>query len=132
MAEYMKHYSAGIEEIDNQHLELLARFDRFVAALDSNEGRERLAPLVAFLAEYTNTHFATEEGYHRLNGYPGAESHREEHRGIRNRMLELRAKLDEEGASDALVQSTSRMLVHCLSDHFCKADKAFADFIRSR
>lgn len=126
------HISTGIEEIDNQHRELIAKFDEFVAAVENNEGRGKLASLVLFLVLFTKSHFATEENYHRLYGYPGADSHREAHGTIRENLLKLKAELEEEGASDALVQSTSRMMVRCLVEHFCKADKEFADFVMSR
>ncbi len=126
------HFSTGIKEIDNQHRELIAKFDEFVAAVENNEGRGKLAPLVLFLVLFTKAHFATEERYHGLYGYPDADSHREAHGAIREDLLKLKGELEEEGASDALVQSTSRMMVRGLVEHFCKADKGFADFAMSR
>ncbi len=41
-------FSTGVEEIDNQHRELIARFDAFVAAVENDQGRGTVAPMVVW------------------------------------------------------------------------------------
>jgi hemerythrin len=55
--EWRDSLAIGVEAIDNQHKELLLRFDRLLKACQSGQGIEELKKLQTFLEEYVRTHF---------------------------------------------------------------------------
>ena len=66
-------------KINNQHKELLLRFDRLLNACQEGWGAAELKKLQAFLEKYVQTHFNHEEALQRLHKYPDYEAHRAEH-----------------------------------------------------
>ncbi len=59
--EWRDSLAIGVEAIDNQHKELLLRFDRLLNACQTGKGIEELKKLQVFLGEYVHTHFNDEE-----------------------------------------------------------------------
>ena len=51
----------GHETVDNQHRELLERFDSLLSACKAGEGKPELARLIDFLDQYVIHHFYEEE-----------------------------------------------------------------------
>ena len=66
----------GVPQIDEQHRELLRQFETLLVAIHENRPEERIPELLAFLADYVNTHFFTEEEHMRGTRYPGYVAHK--------------------------------------------------------
>ena len=74
--------SVEIEEIDDQHKELLVMINRLHGATVSGDWSKRIVTLTDILMgliDYLQYHFATEEKYMILHEYPGYEEHHKEH-----------------------------------------------------
>jgi len=62
--------SVGIEQIDCQHKQWIAHFNAAVDAMGAKLGTDHIIKDLGFLVDYTETHFAAEEGYMTAAKYP--------------------------------------------------------------
>ncbi|HIJ80910.1 MAG TPA: bacteriohemerythrin [Desulfuromonadales bacterium] len=119
----------GVESIDNQHKELLTRFDGLLSACQAGQGIEELKKLQAFLGEYVFTHFNDEERLQRLHSYPAYEAHRSEHQYFIEQIKKLMAETDKNGISTHHVIETNNLLLKWLLNHISKVDTEFGAFL---
>jgi hemerythrin len=121
----------GVEAIDNQHKELLLRFDRLLNACHAGQGIEELKRLQVFLEEYVHTHFNDEEALQRLHHYPAYEAHRSEHLYFIEQLNKLKSETQLEGVSTHHVVETNNMLLKWLVNHISKIDVELGIFLKS-
>lgn len=123
--------SIGVDAIDNQHKELLLRFDGLLEACQSGRGVEELKKLLTFLEEYVHTHFNDEEAIQRLHRYPAYEAHRAEHVYFIKQLDKLKTETQAEGVSTHHVVETNNMLLKWLLNHISKVDMALGEFLKA-
>lgn len=75
-------YSIGIEEIDNQHKELLALFSAVEDQVKTDQGWSAVHYSILKVIDFARFHFRFEEALMRLYGYPDYEQHCKDHRRI--------------------------------------------------
>lgn len=121
----------GVEVIDNQHKELLQRFNDLLSACESGKGKEELERLMGFLDEYVCTHFRDEEALQRLRGYPAYEAHKVEHDSFTGRVKALKEEIKKEGVAIHNVMDTNNLLLSWLINHISKVDTELGKFLRS-
>lgn len=124
--------SIGVDTIDNQHKELLKRFDTLLTACEEGKGAEELKRLLAFLEEYIHVHFTDEEALQKLHNYPGYEEHRKQHTYFINKIKELRAETSQNGFLTHNVIETNSLLLKWLLNHISKVDTELGKFLNSR
>lgn len=129
--EWRDSLSIGVDAIDNQHKELLLRFDKLLNACQAGKGIEELSRLQAFLGEYVHTHFSDEEELQRLHRYPEYEAHRAEHIYFIDKISKLKSETEQDGVSTHHVVETNSMLLKWLINHISIVDKKLGAFIRS-
>lgn len=120
----------GVEAIDNQHKELLVRFDRLLISCEEGRGAEELKKLLSFLEEYVHTHFKDEEALQRLHRFPGYQEHCAQHAYFINQIRELRNETNKEGFSLHHIIETNYLLLKWLLDHISKVDKELGTYIK--
>lgn len=120
----------GIEVIDNQHKELLLRFDRLLKACEEGRGSVELKKLLSFLEEYVLTHFRDEEAFQRLHRFPGYHEHCAQHAYFEAKIKDLRAETNLAGFSVHHVLETNNLLLKWLLNHISKVDKELGNFIK--
>lgn len=123
--------ATGVEVIDNQHRELLLRFDRLLTACQTGGGAEELKKLQAFLEEYVHTHFNDEEALQRQYHYPDYEAHRAEHLSFIREINKLKLEVEQEGVSTHNVVETNSMLLKWLINHISIVDTRLGAFLKS-
>jgi hemerythrin len=128
--EWRDSLSIGVETIDNQHKELLLRFDRLLTACQEGKGIEELKGLQLFLEEYVHSHFNDEEALQKLHSYPAFEDHRAEHRYFIGQLNKLKAGTEQYGASIHHVVETNNMLLKWLINHISKVDMKLGAFLK--
>ena len=121
--------ATGVEAIDNQHKELLLRFDHLLNACKEGKGIDELKGLLEFLSEYVRTHFNDEQAIQRLHGYPGYEDHCKEHESFVVRLKTLRQDIDTEGLAVHHVMETNNLLLKWLINHISVIDKELGKFL---
>ena len=67
--------AVGIDEIDEQHQEIIRRAGQFLESL-ADRSRQDTGILLAYLRTYCVTHFGAEEAWMRESGYPDMPSTR--------------------------------------------------------
>ena len=126
---WKRDFAIGVVEIDGQHQELFARFDRLLTAIQKGSGPAELRTTFAFLDDYTRRHFRAEEELQRRSRYPHLPMHRDEHRGFEARLSDLKERLEREGATEDLAHLTSHVLVQWLIEHICRLDRDLAGYL---
>lgn len=121
----------GVTAIDNQHKELLLRFDKLLNACQTGQGIEELKKLQIFLEEYVHTHFNDEEAIQRLHRYPGYEAHRREHLYFIEQLKKLTSETKVQGVSTHHVVETNNLLLKWLLNHISKVDMELGAFLKS-
>ncbi|MDD2542092.1 MAG: bacteriohemerythrin [Desulfuromonadaceae bacterium] len=124
--------SIGVEAIDNQHKELLDRFDRLLNACQSGKGVEELKKLQTFLGEYVHSHFSDEEALQRRHHYPEYDAHLAQHKYFIDQINTLEAETTLEGVSTHHVVETNNLLLKWLLNHISKVDKELGTYIQSQ
>lgn len=124
--------SVGVEQIDNQHKELLIRFDSLLSACQTGRGVEEVKSLQTFLGVYVFTHFNDEECLQRLHKYPAYEAHKAEHVYFVEQVKKLMAETEEEGVSIYHVIETNNLLLNWLLNHISKVDTQLGAFLMSK
>ncbi len=123
--------SIGVEAIDNQHKELLARFDKLLSACQAGHGVEELSNVLSFLEEYVRIHFNDEEALQKLHRYPEYDAHRTEHLYFIEQLKKLRNEIHGAGASSHHVVETNNMLLKWLLNHISIEDVKIGAFIKA-
>jgi len=121
----------GVAQIDDQHKELLLRFDRLLNACESGEGAMELKKLLLFLEEYVRFHFNDEEALQKLRRFPGYEEHRAQHAYFIARIKALREEVDKQGVMVHNVIETNNLLLKWFLHHISKVDTELGKFLNS-
>lgn len=131
MPEWREALAIGVEEIDNQHKELIRRFDDLLSACgDGGKGTTELKGLLLFLDEYIVQHFADEEKLQESKGYPGFKEHKQLHDGFVERVFELQNEILIEGIAVHHILETNNLLLKWLINHISVEDKKLGKFLR--
>ena len=120
----------GVEQIDNQHKELMGRFDMLLSACREGKGGDELRHLMTFLNDYVISHFRDEESLQRKVGFPDYDAHRQEHEAFILRLKGVKQRIDEDG--EVLVDhvlDTNKMLLDWLIKHISVRDRAIGRYI---
>ena len=124
--------ATGVEQIDRQHQELIARVNGLLAACWQGKGKAEVAETLAFLGDYVVTHFADEEKLQQEAGYPDLAAHKALHEQFIADYGQLVQEFERTGATVGLVVKVNRVVVDWLVQHISRVDKAFAEFYRTR
>ena len=124
--------AVGIELIDTQHKMLIKRLDDLKKSMAQQQGPASISSTLNFLVEYTNFHFGTEEKHMAANDYPQLEAHKQQHEAFKKILSDLEEDFEEEGATQALVESIDTLLVDWLFKHIKAIDVAFGTFLKDK
>ncbi|BCR05427.1 hemerythrin [Desulfuromonas versatilis] len=124
--------ATGMELIDQQHRELFARIDRLVGACMAGKGREETGPMLEFMENYMEEHFAAEERLMADSDYPRAEFHVQEHALFRERLEVFKRELADKGSEADLLTAVNQSIVDWLFDHVCIEDRDLGAHLRAQ
>ena len=129
--EWRESLAIGVEEIDNQHKELILRFSSLLSACEGGKGVAELRSLLSFLDEYVIKHFSDEEALQRRYEYPDYAEHRKLHEYFIGQVSDLKKEIAAEGVAVHHVLEVNNMLLKWLIHHISVVDKNLGKFIRS-
>lgn len=121
LLEWKKSYDTGIEEIDNQHRQLLEFLNELGKETASGDNR-KTAEILEGLSEYTVSHFAFEEALMEEAGYPYSNPHKHVHKTLIQRVTAFKEKL---AAGEAISEELHSFLRRWLINHIQRDDKAY-------
>ena len=82
-------YKVGIQEVDEQHKELVAMLNALHVAIVERHAKEASRKILDQLADYTHTHFLLEESLMRVTHYPGFDIHKQQHEELIKQVVDL-------------------------------------------
>lgn len=125
-------FVVGIDQVDQEHRRLFEIAGRVHDCLmtDSTTAADAARSAVAELLDYTETHFASEEGLMAAAGFPELDAHRSLHRTLiaQARDMEMRAEIGERNMPVEL----NRFIAHWLIDHIMTRDKRFGEYFAAQ
>ncbi len=129
--EWAADLAIGVEEIDEQHGELLRRAERLVRALEAGD-RVGIEPLLRSLADYARSHFECEERWMLHHEYPGFEAHRDGHRRFLDEFRGQVHELQRLGPTPGMATAIHGWLAGWMRDHLGGPDRDFGRWLRAR
>jgi len=102
----------GVAVLDQQHRRLAQMVNRLAASVTAAEDGAQIQALLDDLGRFTAYHFDTEEGLMDLYGFPGARSHKEQHRKLKDDLLAIRNQVDTSELSRTLSAVKDWLLTH--------------------
>lgn len=139
--EWNDDFLTGIDEIDEQHKEIIESVNNIYQAIEDNKSKETIIDLIKNLDFYTNSHFDIEEKYMRMFNYGGYSEHKKTHDFFKNTYEQIRFSYyyvgDDRTApkyelARVMALHLSQILMDWLNLHLNTFDKEFAAFIRSK
>ena len=128
-AEFDDTLVTGNEMIDTQHKELIDKINALLKSCELDSGKVAAIQTLGYLADYTEYHFKAEEKLQEEIGYPGYKEHKKKHDELRQVVEELHDMLEEEeGPTDAFVESVQKNVVDWLYVHIKGFDRSVAEY----
>jgi hemerythrin len=122
--------SVEVSWIDEEHKELFDRVNKLLVATQALRGRQEIAPVLEFLADYVGSHFANEQQLMQRMGYPEIDGHLEEHAHFIEAYRELAAEVLQNGPSTMVTVKLNRLLVDWLRQHVSTSDRRLGAFLK--
>ncbi|MBF8258249.1 MAG: bacteriohemerythrin [Actinobacteria bacterium] len=120
-------FSVGIKELDDQHRSFFEILNRLGEAAGRNKGIEVVGLVLQELNEYSRHHFAEEENWLRVVGFPGLQFQKKQHEFFISQVTDL---LDKYSKGDAnLPISTMEFLRDWLLSHILENDKKYGTYM---
>lgn len=125
-------YRLGIDEMDIQHARWIRLIEDFRAVAEGKllepEGFEAAESALVQLREYTASHFASEESFMAVRGYPGLDAHKKRHREleavVRGLLEELRSH-----KSSRVPLKLNLLVTIWLLEHILQEDGKYARYV---
>ncbi|EKQ57354.1 MULTISPECIES: bacteriohemerythrin [unclassified Clostridium] len=119
----------GIDSIDDQHKELIARLDQLLASIEEGKGDEEVIKTLDFLEEYVVKHFNEEEEIQTKINYPLYDIQHKQHEEFKSDLKEFRRIFETQGTSAVLALNIQKKLTDWLKNHITNLDKDLGDFL---
>jgi hemerythrin len=130
--EWSDDYLTGIAEIDRQHQGFFEAAHRLYDQILNCEGEHGVEEAVAFLRDYAERHFRTEEAFMRKHEYPSLQEHQELHEAFFEGLELLADELRVLGPSQHLADRALEVAQDWLIDHIADEDMQYAVHARRR
>jgi hemerythrin len=121
---WREQYSVHVPQIDDQHRTLIRLINDLHSAMAQGKGRDVMTAILNDLVRYTDSHFASEEGWLERKGYSRLAEHRQIHAELRRQVVELRQKFQT--GSLAITMEVMQFLKNWLRGHILEKDMAYS------
>jgi hemerythrin len=123
-------FSLGIEELDDQHADLINWVNHFYNSMGKSKERHQMGILLTRLSEFSAIHFPGEETLMEIVAFPFLEDHRNQHIKFSAQIEDFRQRYEQrELLSSADILGVMRELI---LDHIQNEDQKLAEHIDSR
>ncbi|MDW7774534.1 MAG: bacteriohemerythrin [Desulfobulbaceae bacterium] len=117
----------NIEVIDQQHEQLIKAITKLEKAMLKGESRTVMKDIFNELTIFLTIHFQTEEKIFESITYPGAERHKEEHRGFIRKVNTFKDEFEDEKIG--LAVEIMNFMCDWVLNHIKNVDREYADLI---
>lgn len=130
--EWTESLATGAFAIDSQHRVWIQRYNDFIAAINAHKGPDVARNTLAFLIDYTRSHFALEEKAMAATAYPEAADHKAKHQELLLTVANLEDDLEEEGPTPALADHIQKFLGNWLVNHIKTVDVRLGAHLKAK
>jgi len=130
LIEWSDSLSVHVKQIDREHQQLVELINNLHEAMKARAGKETVGIAIECLIKYTEFHFGAEEALMAKHGYLSSAGHRAAHRTFVQKTQEF-AKGYAVGKL-LLSMDVMNFLKVWLTEHICKVDKEFGNFLNSK
>jgi hemerythrin len=130
MVKWKASMSVGIDEIDEQHQEIIRRAGKFLESL-ADRSRQDTGILLSYLRNYCVTHFGAEEAWMRESSYPGRADHQKEHDGFIKELMRLSAEHEKPRGPGLKPAEVGQWIDEWLTSHVAGSDLELARHLRA-
>ena len=131
LTDWQQELATGNADIDEQHKELFRKINGLaISCRDDGRGEDELSKLFLFLRLYVRTHFANEERLQVRHGFPGYQTHKEQHDAFCRQLHDLEEEFARQGATPAFILKAGNAMHDWLVNHINRLDKEMAAFVR--
>lgn len=123
-------FSVYVEEIDNEHKNLISILNTLFKAIHKNEAHDKLNEILGSLIDYTVKHFETEEQYMRSIKYPNFEEHKKEHEKLTTKVLSYQKDFD--AGVETISFELLDFLRKWLTNHILHSDKKYYRYMAAK
>lgn len=116
-------YRLGVEQIDEQHMELFRMTEDLVNAVKDGASVEVCQKALGFLKDYVIYHFRDEEAYQQSIHYCDSEAHKKEHRQFTQTVLNYEQRLTEHGFDTKIMKDLAGTVTAWLIYHVVDTDQ---------
>jgi hemerythrin len=124
--------SVGIQEIDEQHKQLVNLLNQLFDAMVSDDSNREAIALKTLdeLINYTNVHFAVEESLFRIFDYEDYDRHKKAHDRLKDEVNEI--ALSVKSGATRLDSKLLIFMKNWLTSHIMEEDKRYSKFLLAR
>ena len=130
LIEWTNDLSVNVKEIDLQHQKLVEMINDLHAAMRDRKTKDSLKKIIDDLANYTASHFLTEEKYFDQFKYDKAFMHKKEHNDFVKKVMEFKKGFDENRL--LLSMDIMNFLKDWLTKHIKGSDKQYSPFFNEK
>lgn len=123
--EWKKDHSVGVEEIDEQHKQLIKIMNRLYEAINNMKTKEELGGILGELVSYARYHFSTEEKYFDMFGFEFSDEHKKEHQKFKEKIITIQKQF--KGNEIKISFDLSEFLEDWLVDHLMIQDMKYVE-----
>jgi hemerythrin len=114
--------TTGVDDIDNQHRELIAKLNQLFDALESGAPDGEVKSMLKFLGEYATWHFGAEENCMDKYQCPVAQANKQAHASFLEIFGGISNQVQAEGVTAALAIETQQAVSNWIRNHIVKID----------
>jgi hemerythrin len=129
--QWSEEFSVGVEELDQQHQQLIKMLNRLLSKRETTDTHsETISDTLQMMTRYAHKHFKSEENLMKAYNYPGLEEHKKEH-------LAYRRKAGDFSTATILgIESVPEILIAYLFDwwthHILDQDMKYKSFFSKK
>lgn len=123
-------FSVGIQEIDEQHKELIRMINKLIGREDISVGSETISDILNEMTQYAGYHFQTEEQYMLEYDYPDYSSHKNQHTVFKKKAVAF--CMDTVAYKETIPKEILTYLKNWLIHHILKIDMMYKSFFREK
>ncbi len=128
--EWKESYNVDNGEIDKQHKHLFEIYNKLIDKLDSTDNSRIITNTLTEMTKYADYHFAIEERYMKLYGYPESKEHKKEHVDYIKRLSKL--NFNSMDRDNNISEDVVNYLKQWLLAHILHSDLKLKTFFNSK
>lgn len=125
-----RRHCIGITALDSQHKELVAQVNRIAQSIDQKKPAGEINVLMDELVRLARAHFEFEEGLMTEHGFPGADAHAREHRGLLERLANLSEVMHT--SNPHKVELVLAFITDWAELHLLQGEKVLGEYLSSK